>query len=195
MPPEREANVLISKDRAAEIEQFLKRFPPTARDFPALRASGAALVCLLADGALRHSDPVVRRNCIGYLDHLANADTARVLLQALSDPVPRVRRHAIHALTCEACKEVPLPVDVITPLLECVRNDANAKVRFEALRALVWRLPDDRRNVVLDEVEVRRDRELFEEALKARRRAVPSALRQRAETYLVTNVQPKPAVL
>jgi hypothetical protein len=51
---------------------------------------------------------------------------------ALDDPVPRVRRHAIHALTCEACRVEPLTIDVVSPLRRTVALDPNPQVRFEA---------------------------------------------------------------
>ena len=45
---------------------------------------------------------------------------------------PAVRRHALHALSCERCKEAQLCVD-IEPLLErCAATDDNAKVRTQA---------------------------------------------------------------
>lgn len=66
----------------------------------------------LVDGSLaglRSQNARVRYDCAGALDHLADERCAEPLWLLLSDPVPRVRRAALHSLSCEACKIVPLP--------------------------------------------------------------------------------------
>ena len=167
-----------------EVDELLSGPPPAASAFPQLRRSGELSVELLSWGALHHPDPSARRGCLGYLDHLAGQEAAAVFLAALRDPVPRVRRHAIHALTCEACKEEPLCVDVLAPLRQVVLGDSNAKVRFEALRALIWRAEPDAAAAAIDEVVTRGDLPLLSEAVRARRRSVPAALRTRAAAAL-----------
>jgi hypothetical protein len=62
----------------------------------------------------------------------------------LGDAVPRVRRHALHALSCDRCKTSPLCVDVVPVVAECLRNDDNAKVRRQARDVLARYLPDER---------------------------------------------------
>jgi len=97
--------------------------------------------------------------------------------------VRRLARHAIHALTCEACKDEPLCSDVVAPLRRVIANDPNAKVRFEALRALLWRDPEIGA-AAIDEFVAAGDRELLTAAAHARRRSVPAALRHRAKQAL-----------
>lgn len=67
----------------------------------------------LSWGATGHPDAAIRRLCLD--SWTTSPESAHVFLAALADPVPRVRRHAIHALTCEACKDQPLCADVLTP--------------------------------------------------------------------------------
>lgn len=68
-------------------------------------------------------------------------------------------------------------------------NDANAKVRFEALRALVWRLEPDAAAAAIEDVVIRDDIELLREAAAARPRSVPAALRARATEALVAETR------
>jgi HEAT repeat protein len=133
----------------------------------------------LASEALHNPNAVVRRGCLDYLDHVGGAESAPTFVAAMDDPVPRVRRHAIHALTCEACKDEPICVDVVTPLRRCIASDPNPRVRFEALRALLGRLDVVAGEAMLDEVEQHSDAALFDVAARARPRSVPAALRRR----------------
>ena len=117
-----------------QIEEQVRRYGAThSRAFPALRASGEVDLPLLRLGARSHPVPSMRWRCLTLLDHLDGDDSVPVFIEALfEDPVPRVRRHALHALSCERCKEAPLCVD-IAPLLErCAATDDNAKVRAQA---------------------------------------------------------------
>jgi hypothetical protein len=67
---------------------------------------------------------------------------------------------------------------------QVVLNDGNAKVRFEALRALIWRVEPDVGAEAIDDVIARGDLELLTEAVRARRRSVPAVLRARATEVL-----------
>jgi hypothetical protein len=130
-------------DRLREIEDHARRFERThARDFPAIRP--LVSVELVTAGALEHPNPVVRRLCLQLLDHVVDERGIPVLLKALDDPVPRVRRHALHALACDRCKPHALEVDVVPPLIECARRDPSEKVRFYAVAALAPRRSDAR---------------------------------------------------
>lgn len=58
-------------------------------------------------------------------------------------------------------------------------------MRFDALRALVWRVEPDAGAAAVDDVVARGgDGELLTEAVRARRRSVPVALRARATEAL-----------
>jgi HEAT repeat protein len=126
---------------------------------------------------LHHPNPRTRWLCLDYLDHVAVAASAEVFVAALHDPVPRVRRHAIHALTCQACKREPWPADVITPLRRVVAADVNPMVRFEALRALLLRLDAAAAREILGEVAALGDAGLAAVASRQRPRSVPAVLR------------------
>lgn len=166
-----------------EVEELAARTPPPAA---ALAALDRALLPALSWGAISHPDATVRRLCLDYLDHLAVPESAQVFLTALTDPVPRVRRHAIHALTCEACKDQPLRADVLTPLRRVIVADPNPKVRYEALRTLLSRTDSEAGSAAIEDVVARGDRDLLAHAATARLRSVPAALRHRANQVLAS---------
>lgn len=157
-------------------DEVVARRPLPARELSAL---DPALRPALVWGALHHPDPPARRLCLDYLDHLAGPDTVGTLVAALDDPVPRVRRHAVHALSCEACKPGAWCVDAVTPLRRLVARDPSPKVRFEALRALLGRLEPPGRGELIDAVAAGGDRPLLDEVRRARPGAVPADLRAR----------------
>ncbi len=168
----------VTEDLRAEIEDLL-RHPKPMPELSALRSARPELLDALASEAVHSPDASVRRGCLDYLDHVGGTESAGVFVAALEDPVPRVRRHAIHALTCEACKDEPVCIDVVTPLRRCIASDPNPKVRFEALRAVVGRLDAAEVETLLDEVEQRPDRELLDVAVRARPRSVPASIHRR----------------
>ncbi len=112
-----------------------------SRDWKVRRAARDALIEAGSPGlsavlrGLDHAEPPVRRRCLDFLDHHADKlcidDLRRV---ALHDPVPQVRRFAVHALSCIRCKTRPLGTDLIEFLTSvAVRSDENVKVRREAI--------------------------------------------------------------
>jgi HEAT repeat protein len=113
------------------------------RDILALRtallAEGAyaALVDTLI-GGLSHKDSRVRYNCAGALDHLADERCVEPLRALANDPVPRVRRMALHALSCEACKLVSLQTDddLVTLMIDRAMTDPSIQVRRHATAGL-----------------------------------------------------------
>ena len=115
-----------------------------AHDWQVRRAAQDALIAAGSDGlsavmqGLAHPEPPVRRGCLDFLDHHADDlcvdDLRRV---ALHDPIPRVRRFAVHALGCVRCKTGPLNIDLIEFLaMVAGRRNENVKVRREAIYAL-----------------------------------------------------------
>lgn len=112
------------------------------RDIARLRAAGQEPdLDLLARAVLEDTNPRVRWLAIDVLDHWADHRYDDVVTTALrSDPVPRVRRHAAHALACDACSLQPSAVDPVPPLLEAAMGDDNPKVRQHALWGLRTRL-------------------------------------------------------
>lgn len=97
----------------------------------------------------------VRRYCADFFDHYGD-DRCVPLLQGLmrSDPVPRVRRAALHSLSCQRCKTEPLRADYIPILVEGLA-DPNRHVREAAASGLLGKPPDPRAvgplRVVLDQ--------------------------------------------
>ena len=140
-----------------------------SRDWKTRRAARDALVAAGVAGrsaameGLRHPEPPVRRGCVDFLDHHADEGCADDLRRvALHDPIPRVRRFAVHALGCVRCKASPLDIDLIEFFAEVVaRSNESAKVRREAIYALSQQPQDSRATAVLRRVlEQETDQEL-----------------------------------
>jgi HEAT repeat protein len=94
--------------------------------------------------ALRHPNPKVRYECLGLLDHLADDACVPAILAATADPVPRVRRMAVHALGCQRCKPSELCADLSELLLSVAETDPVWRVRREAIISLVQQAAADR---------------------------------------------------
>src|SRR5438874_13030983 len=105
---------MLDEKERGELEGLVRRYIGThSSEFSKLRASGVIDLALLGRGALEHDNSWVRRSCLILLDHLGDDRHAPVFAAALrSDPVPRNRRHALHALTCDKCKTTAMCVDV-----------------------------------------------------------------------------------
>lgn len=74
----------------------------TATELNACELSDAAFSAL-SEG-LSHANPRVRWWCIQIFDHADDDRAMRALAGCLDDPIARVRRNAVHALTCDKCK-------------------------------------------------------------------------------------------
>ena len=91
---------------------------------------------------LRDPNPAVRYNCVSLLDHVPNAEALFAVVPLLDDPVPRVRRIAVHTLACIACKptaEINLPSELLAKVAEMAESDPSEKVRNEARITLYCR--------------------------------------------------------
>jgi HEAT repeat protein len=88
---------------------------------------------------LDHSNPRVRWWCLQLMDHLADESYLVPILTRLSDPVGKVRRHAVHALSCGLCKpnRCTLKIDIEGPLRQLAASDPDERVRTEAREALL----------------------------------------------------------
>ena len=112
---------------------------------------------LLVNGlllGLEHARPKVRADCAGALDHFADERSAEPLTRLLSDPVPKVRRTALHSLSCDACKLVPLEVtgDLVAQLIEMTLHDSSIRVRRAALGNLGASCGDPRALRTLEQI-------------------------------------------
>jgi HEAT repeat protein len=86
---------------------------------------------------LSHASPVVRRCCLELLDLHPDPRAVGAIVTCLEDPVPRVRWHAAHTLSCEACKAGGSYLDsaIRARLREVSLTDPSPKVRAQALAA------------------------------------------------------------
>ncbi len=87
---------------------------------------------------LQHPNAKVRWWCLQYMDHLADESFIAHIIPMTKDPVGKVRRHAVHALTCDICKQdqCALEYDLRPLLSEIALNDPDVRVRNEAQGAL-----------------------------------------------------------
>src|SRR5215216_5154152 len=102
----------------------------TARELRKVTVSEAAKTALIE--GLKHPNSKVRWWCIQLMDHIADESYMLPLLEAAqTDPTPKNRRHAIHALVCEICKpnRRPLDIDIRAELAEIARMDGDETVR------------------------------------------------------------------
>ena len=167
-----------------DVEGIAARFSRLPRrDVLAMRAvmaeSGdhALLVDALIEG-LRHANPRVRYECAHAMDHLADDRCVEPLRRVLDDPVPRVRRVALHSLSCDACKLVPLhrDDDLVAVLIERALSDPSINVRRAATYGLGDHCSDERAVAALHTLLAREtDRAIRRNAAWAlRRQRVPS---------------------
>ena len=138
------AHQLLEAARTRDLEALSAGVILPLRDLLDLRSRVVTLElhAVLVNGLLAGLESPrsrVRYLCADALDHLADERCAAPLERLLSDPVPRVRRAALHALSCDACKLAPLPkaTDLFETLMRLSKSDPNARVRGAALEALV----------------------------------------------------------
>jgi hypothetical protein len=112
-----------------------------------LAASGEldAVIDALVAG-LEHPNARIRFTCAGVLDHFADDRCVPALRRLLHDPVPRVRRMALHALGCDRCKLSPLQgnEDFLAFAIEQALHDPSIAVRRRAVDELAVRIADPR---------------------------------------------------
>jgi len=80
----------------------------------------------------------VRRSCCRLLDDVDfTPESLAALRRALDDPEPRVRRTALHTLSCQHCKPSGCALEV-RPLFERMARDRSRRVRDAVLNPLGW---------------------------------------------------------
>lgn len=108
-----------------------------ATELRSVHLTDAAFDALL--GGLEHRNPQVRWWSIQLLDHCADLRAIAAIVPLLDDPVARVRRNAVHALSCTPCKpdwSGHLADGVIARIALLAEVDPNSKVRTDAALAL-----------------------------------------------------------
>jgi hypothetical protein len=113
------------------------------RELDVLRGSGRVVPSELVL-ALRHPNPRVRFDCLALLDHLADESCFEAMIEATRDPVPRVRRTAVHALGCVRCKGPCVPSDIAPVLIALALSDPSWRVRCESALSLAQQPASDR---------------------------------------------------
>ena len=109
----------------------------TATELRRVKVSPDAKVALIR--GLKHRNSKVRWWCIQLMDHIADESYLHPLLDAAyTDPTPKNRRHAIHALACEKCKPdgCRLRIDIRDDLRRILSTDPDVSVRETARHEL-----------------------------------------------------------
>ena len=128
------------------------------RDWTDVGAAYRALAALGEVGrkavrqGLNHPHPRVRVACADFYDHLGRDEDVPVLCELLGDPVPSVRRQAVHSLACQRCKPGPLQTDLTETLIGLALHDPTPRVRREAVYGLWARGADPRSITALEQI-------------------------------------------
>jgi HEAT repeat protein len=123
------------RDRSAAIRALVGGL--TATELRSVHVDDATIDAL--SRGLTDPNPVVRWWCVQLLDHVPEPRAIDLIVPMLDDPVARVRRNAVHALGCAACKptaDVCLTTKTLARIRELADSDPNGKVRDEASRLL-----------------------------------------------------------
>ena len=93
---------------------------------------------------LGHWSPVVKRVCLEILDTHPDAGTVPLIVALLDDPVPRVRWHAVHALSCEGCKAGAsvMTAEIARKVDELATSDPSPRVRNQARMSVLGNAPE-----------------------------------------------------
>jgi HEAT repeat protein len=103
--------------------------------FARLDRAGTAAVDLAIKG-IAHPSAEVRKWSAALLDHHGDERCVTALVAALDDPIAAVRRHALHSLGCQTCKQSPLCVDATGHLIRLAMKDDSVRVRRAAAHML-----------------------------------------------------------
>ena len=153
------------------------------------------LIPALVEG-LQSSEWRVRRNCCGLLDDLDfTPESLSALQAALDDPEPRVRRSALHTLSCQHCKPNGCALD-IQPLFERLANDPSRRVRESVLNPLTYQrhgpwaerlvehfATQDPSHIIRQRARHALTRRALERAADAERRRLPEKLLRKTERH------------
>ena len=132
---------MVDESGFVDVDAFLARWRTTSAKRRS-RVAAAAPLDRIKRAAVHHPDAFVRRDCVAFLDHYANDDSAAVFASALADPVDFVRHFAVHSIACETCKTDQLIAsDVVPHLVAMLHNDPSVEIRHKTI-AVLLRLAD-----------------------------------------------------
>jgi hypothetical protein len=138
LPPSQLVDLLADKTQRNQVIVALVG-GITATELRKVKVSEPSKAALIA--GLKHPNSKVRWWCIQLMDHVADDSYRLPLLEAAqTDPTPKNRRHAVHALTCEICKpdrcRLDIDKDIRAKLVEIAETDPDISVREMALHEL-----------------------------------------------------------
>lgn len=87
---------------------------------------------------LKLPDAKWRYEAVGMVDRFGDDRCVEPLSRLLTDPVPRIRRMALHSLGCQHCKITPLQscTDYLPQIIEVSLHDPSVQVRRHAVYTL-----------------------------------------------------------
>ncbi len=101
---------------------------------------------------LSSPDIDTRRSAALALDHESDPNAMIHLKRLADDKSSSVRRVALHSISCAACKEEPIPYDVIPVLIKSAESDTSIRVRRVATHLLGNQQTDLRAREVLRKI-------------------------------------------
>lgn len=136
LPPDQLVDLLADKRQRLEVIRALIG-GLTATELRSVKVRPEAKAALIA--GLQHPNSKVRWWCVQLMDHVADESYKEPLLEvAQHDPIPKNRRHAIHALSCPVCKpnRQRLDIDIRAELRHIIEVDPDSSVRAMAAEEL-----------------------------------------------------------
>lgn len=110
--------------------------PHRAKDaFWRLMAAGKDALPVVRTG-LGHPNADVRQYCCKFLDHFVDSEGLSELVAMMDDAAPQVRVWAVHALSCDRCKENTCRPDeglVLPRAIALLQSDPDVHVRNHAI--------------------------------------------------------------
>ncbi len=103
--------------------------------YPILDQAGKSALAYILEG-LEHPNWRVRKWCVALLDHHADERCVEALVQRLTDSYADVRRHAVHSIGCQPCKDSALCLDIVGLLVQRVLEDTSIRVKRSAVHML-----------------------------------------------------------
>jgi HEAT repeat protein len=144
---------MLASDLVSQLGDSTPAIRLTARD--ALKSMEAdyseSLIESLIAGMSDHN-PHIRAGCADLMDHLGDDCCVLPLTNALTDPLARVRRHAVHSLSCQPCKSSPLQADIVALLIERALTDTSIRVRRVSVHQLGLQPFDPRAITALEQI-------------------------------------------